>query len=319
MAPIDDILSIIQKEAKLTPEKLNELIDDKILEFSGMITKEAAAHLVARELEVNLPKADGAKLQIKNIVSGMRGINIIGRVFKISPITNFQKKNGDKGRVSNIFVSDGTGYTRVPLWNDQVKIVEEEVIKVGDAVQIFGGFSKDNIYGEVEISVGKFGGLRKVEDDYNLAPSMESIQRSVISENRRMKISDLVPGTSEIKGTVVQVFKGKFLFDSDSGEKGMVVSIIVDDGSGDIRTVMFRDVAEKATGLKTKDLEPLDPDQRLELVKGKLLGKELIISGKVKNNTFFQKLEIVADYIKDLNPLDESKRIAEDIEAKLGG
>jgi hypothetical protein len=205
------------------------------------------------------------------------------------------------------------------LWNDQVKIVEDEVIKVGDAVQIFGGFSKDNIYGEVEISVGKFGGLRKVEDDYNLAPSIDSIQRNLIPENRRMKISDLVPGTSEIKGTVVQVFKGKFLFDSDSGEKGMVISAIVDDGTGDIRTVMFRDVAEKATGLSVKDLEPLNPDERLELVKSKLMGKDLLISGKVKNNTFFQKLEIVADYIKDLNAIEESKRIAEEIEAKLGG
>lgn len=315
---LEEILSNLQKQSKLPQEKIDAMIDDKCIEFSGMITKEAAAHLVARELGLSLPRSDSTKLQIKNIVSGMRNINVIGRVFKISPINEFQKKNGDKGRVVNIFISDGTGYTRVPLWNDQVKIVEDEIIKTGDAVQVFGGFSKDNIYDEVEISVGKFGGLRKVEDDY-LAPSMELISKSFVSENRRVDISDLIPGNFEVKGTVTQVFRGKFIFENETGEKSIVISVSIDDGSGEIRAVLFRELAEKVSGVSVKDLENLDPDQRQELVKQKMIGKDLIILGKVKNNQFFQKLEIVADQIKDLNVLDESKRIAEEIETKLSG
>jgi len=317
MAPLEEILSTIQKQANVSAEKIDALIEDKCLEFSGMITKEAAAHLVARELGVTLPTTDSTKLQIKNIVPGMRNVNVIGRVFKISPINEFQKKNGEKGRVCNVFISDGSGYTRVPLWNDQVKIAEDEIVKVGDAIQVFGGLSKENMYGEVEISVGKFGGLRKVEDEY-LAPSLESVGKNYFSEGGRVRIADLLPGEFEVRGTVLQVFRGKFIFETDTGEKAMVISCVVDDGSGDIRAVFFRNAAEQVSGLSTGDLEKADIDTRMDLVKRGMVGKEIVIKGKVKKNKFFDALEIVADSVKDINPSEESKRIVEEIEAKIG-
>ena len=317
MASVEDLISAIQKQSDISAEKINALIEDKCTEFSGMITKEAAVHLVAREMGVSLPTSDSTKLQIKNIVPGMRNVNVVGRVFKVSPINEFQKKNGEKGRVANVFISDGTGYTRVPLWNDQVKIVEDELIKIGDAIQVFGGLSKENMYGEVEISVGKFGGLRKIEDEY-LAPSLEAIGSGVFSESRRIKIADLVPGDFEIKGTIMQVFRGNFTFDAEGGEKALVVSCVVDDGTGDIRAVFFRNVAEQTSGLSAKDLENVDIDARLDLFKRSMLGREIVIRGKVKKNKFFDALEIVADSVKDINPLEESKRIAEEMEQKTG-
>ncbi len=317
MASLEELVSNIQKQSNITAEKINALIDDKCLEFSGMITKEAAAHLVAREIGVKLPTADSTKLQIKNLVPGMRGVNIIGRVFKVTPINEFQKRNGEKGKVANLFISDGTGYTRVPLWNDQVKIVEEEIVKVGDAIQVFGGFSKENIYGEVEVSIGKFGGLRKVEDEY-LAPSLESVGKNYFSEGGQVKIAELVPGDFEIRGTIVQVSRGNFIFETDTGEKAMVISCLVDDGTGDIRTVLFRNVAEQVSGLSAKELENMDIDARLDLIKRNMLGKEVVVAGKVKKNKFFDSLEIIADSVKDINPLEESKRVAEELEAKIG-
>lgn len=318
MANLEEIVAILQKQAKMTAEQVNALIEDKSIEFSGMITKEAAAHLVARDLDITLPMGESNKLQVKNLVPGMRNVNIVGRVFKVSPINEFQKKNGEKGRVANVFISDGTGYTRVPLWNDQVKIVEDELIKVGDAVQIFGGLSKENMYGEVEISVGKFGGLRKLDDEY-AAPSMESIGRSYFSEGGQVRIAELVPGSFDVRGTVVNVFKGNFLFDSDSGEKAMVISCLVDDGTGDIRTVMFRETAERISDLSPAELEAMEPEARQDLVRRRIVGKELVFSGRVKKNKFFDSLELVAESFKDLNPLEESKRIVEEIELRMGG
>ena len=138
-----NLISIIEKKGKMENSKVNNLIDDKYAEFGGMITREAAAHLVAKGIGIELPKATGTKLQIKNIMAGMRGVNLVGRIFKISPVNEFQKKNGDKGRVANVFVSDGTGYTRVPLWNDQVDMVQEEVINVGDAVEVVNAMTKE--------------------------------------------------------------------------------------------------------------------------------------------------------------------------------
>lgn len=318
MANLEELLADMQKQSNMTAEQLNSLIEDKSIELSGMINKEAAIHLVAQDLGINLPKSENNKLQIKNLVPGMRNVNIIGRVFKTSPIKEFQKKNGEKGKVSNIFISDGTGYTRVPMWNDQVKIVEDELIKAGDAVQIFGGMSKENIYGEVEISVGKFGGIRKIEDEY-LVPSLESIGKNYFSEeSQQVKIAELVPGNFDIRGTIVKVFRGNFLFETDSGEKALVISCLTDDGTADIRTVFFREQAEKISGLKAKDLEGMEPDARLDVVARNITGREIIISGKAKKNNFFDNLEMIVDSIKDINPVEESKRIVEALEAKIG-
>lgn len=315
---VEDLIKSIHEKSKSSEAEIKDMIESKMEEFGGMITKEAAAHLVARDLDIDIPRGESARLQIKNIVTGMRGINIVGRVFKITPINEFQKKNGDKGRVANVFISDGTGYIRVPLWNDQVKLVEDELVKPGDAVQIFGGLGKDNIYGEVEISVGKFGGIRKIDDD-SLVPGLEAIGKNYFSEGvQRAGIADLVPGNFEIKGTIVQVMRGNFLFETNEGEKALVISCILDDGTGDIRTVFFRTQGEQISGLAPKDLENLDNDAKLDIVRRSVMGKEIIVSGKVKKNKFFDALEMVADSVKGLNPLEESKRIAEELEAKIG-
>ena len=317
MATLEEIVSEISRQSGTAAENVNSLIEDKLIEFSNMITKEAAAHLVARDLDVKIETSQTSKFQIKNLVSGVRNVNLVARVFKTSSITEFQKKNGEKGRVVNVFLSDGSGYTRLPLWNDQVKIIEEGTVKVGDVVQVFGGMSKDNVYGEVEISIGKFGSIRKVEDD-SVVPGMDDIEQELFQENSQTKISGLVPGNFDVRGTIVQVFKGNFIFESDGGEKAMFISCLVDDGTGDIRTVFFRSLAEKISGATASDIAGLDVASRHDVVKKGVLGKEIMISGKVKNNSFFNTLEMVADSVEDINPIEESKRLVEEIEAKIG-
>jgi len=317
MATLEEIVAEISRQSGSSVESVNSLVEDKLIEFSSMITKEAATHLVARDLDATIEPPQASKFQIKNLVSGVRNVNLVARVFKTSSITEFQKKNGEKGRVVNLFLSDGSGYTRLPLWNDQVKIVEDGTIKVGDVVQVFGGMSKDNVYGEVEISIGKFGSVRKSDDD-SLVPGMEDIGQGFSQEAAPTNISGLVPGNFDVRGTIVQVFKGNFLFESDGGEKAMFVSCLVDDGTGDIRTVFFRGVAEQVAGTTASDLEGLDVESRHEVVKRGVLGKEIVVSGKVKNSNFFNALEMVADSVKDINPIEESKRLVEEMEVKIG-
>lgn len=319
MASIQELVEKIQKQSEIDKKKINAMIDEKYEEFSGVINREAAAHLVAQDLGVDIPKSNASKLQIKNIVPGMRNINFIARILKISPINEFSKKNGEPGKVVNVFVSDGTGYTRIPLWNDQVKMVEDEILKIGDTIQVLNGMSKENIYGEVEIAIGKFGAIKKIEDE-EVLPNLDFMKKSYLTEaSSRVNISELVPGEFEVRGTVVQVFKGNFIFSPESDEKGLVVSCMIDDETGNIRVVFFRELAEKVLGTSTKKLEEVSQDARYDFVRDRLVGKELIISGRVKNNKFFKTLEIVADSVKDLNPLEESKRIADELEAKIGG
>lgn len=314
---LEDIVNEIQKKTRKNKSEVLALVSDKHNELSGLITKEAAAHLVARDLGIEVQSNGTRIIQIKNIFSGMRSIMTIGRVFKTSPINSFDKKNGDKGRVVNLFVADSTGYTRIPLWNDQVKIVEDNIVKIGDVVEISGGLSKENNFGEVEISLGKFGTIRPIEEIPGL-PSLEELNRKYFSNQpQRITLEDVVPGNFVFKATVSEIFRGRFLFDS-GGEQAMIVSCLLDDGIGTIRSVMFRDIAEKACGVKVSDISGIDEQARYNLVTEKLLGREMIFSGRIKKNEMSGMLEMIANEIKDINPLDESKRIMEELEALVG-
>jgi replication factor A1 len=159
----EEILKEIVSKSGLSEQKILEKINEKYEEFSGLITKEGAAYIVARDLGIDLSALERKRrLQIKNIFPGMKNINVIGRVFKISPITEFSRQNGTIGRVCNVFIGDETGFFRLPLWNDQVGNVEDRLVQEGDVVQITNGVARENIFGDIEISLGKYGNIRVI-------------------------------------------------------------------------------------------------------------------------------------------------------------
>jgi len=337
MVSIEELLNELEKSTNLSREDLLGKIDQKQKDLSGLISFEGAAYLIAREFGLDLLEKARKELQIKNIVPGLKKVSVCGRVFKISPIVEFTKQNGNKGRVVNLFIGDATGHMRLPLWNEQVKLVEEESIRLGDTVQIINGFAKENIYGDVEVSLGKFGSIRPIED-IGFPAAEELIKRTFAASSERTNIANLVPGNFEIKGNIVNVFKGKFLFNvcpicgSSLFEKegsfrcsehaevepnaNLVVSAIIDDGSDDMRVVFFRNQAEKLLGLTAAELVGLDPEKRYQLIKEKILGKELLLLGRVKKSNISDRLELIVNEVKDLNVLEESKKLAEEIELK---
>ena len=81
---------------------------------------------------------------------------------------------------------------------------------------------------------------------------------------------------------------------------------MIDDGTGNIRAVGFRENAEKLFGIKTE--EAVGKDIR-ELIKGVPLGKEFIFRGRVKKNDLFDRLEFMIEKINDVVVLDEIKNL----------
>jgi Replication factor-A C terminal domain len=332
---IDEILDKIEKQSKLPRSEIMEKIDLKYCELDGLITKEGAAYLIARDFGINLPTSV-KRLQMKNVVPGMKNINVSGRIFRISPVNEFERMDGNKGKVVNLFVSDGSGFLRVPLWNEQVDMIANETVKLGDTVQITNGMSRENIFGDVEISLGKFGGIRQIEDTSEF-PSESDLSKMFLSmSSARVLLKDIIPGNFEVKATIANVFKGKFLFgvcpvctssleENKCREHGtvdpnyaLVLSCIADDNTDDLRTVFFRELAEKVCGISTQELALMEPEERYEKISGNMLGRELIISGKVKKNKMFDRLEMMANDFKDINVLEEINKLADEIELRSG-
>ncbi|MFW9876291.1 MAG: DUF2240 family protein, partial [Candidatus Thorarchaeota archaeon] len=77
--PFEDIISKIKEKSNLSEEEINSKIEQKTKQLSGLISKEGAAHIIANELGIKLFEDFSGKLQIKNIVTGMRDVETVGK------------------------------------------------------------------------------------------------------------------------------------------------------------------------------------------------------------------------------------------------
>jgi len=337
MFSLDEILKKIQ-ETGASKEEIMIKIEKKQKDLFGLVSTEGAAYLVAKEYGLKLQDSD-KKLQIKDIVDGIKKLNFSGRVFRTSNVVEFKRSDGSIGKVTNAFIGDSTGFVKLVLWDKQVKLLEDETIKLGDTIEIANGFVKENIYGDTEVNLGRFGSIRAVED---LGfPSIEELSKKFfLPTETRVRIKEIIPGNFEIKGTVLRVFKGKFIFKTCSicgsvmpetagkaacAEHGeaeynpsLVITAIVDDGTGDLRVVFFRELAEKIVGMTAGKIDDLDLEKRYEAIEEKLIGKEFLIKGRIKKNKMFDRLEMIASDCKDINIFEESKNLFEEL-TKVAG
>jgi replication factor A1 len=306
---VEELLQELEKKSGLSREELMKRIDKKISELDNLITVEGAIYLVARELGIELP-SPRRRVTISSILPGMRKVSFIGRVFKISRIVEFGV--GNKGKVVNLFVGDSTGYVKIPLWNEQVNFIDQKKVTVGSLVQVINGFAREGIYGEVEVSLGKFGMLKVLDTEIPEIPSAEELVQK-FSSFEKVKIKDIRPGNFEITGFIVKIFKANYVYNSN-GEKIMIIPTLIDDGTGDIRVSFFRELAETLAGISVDELEKIEEDKRKSFLEERLLGKEIIVEGRVKKNEMYDRLEMVATNIKPFNPTEESYKLVEELE-----
>lgn len=84
------------------------------------------------------------------------GINssysVSGHVSGIDEIREFERADGTKNKVSNIYISDDTGRIRVALWGEHADIVNE--LDIGSEIRIIDVYAKPGRNEEVELSAG---------------------------------------------------------------------------------------------------------------------------------------------------------------------
>lgn len=77
---------------------------------------------------------------------------IKGHVSGLDEIREFDRADGTKSRVSNIYVSDETGRIRVALWGEHADVVKE--LDIGSEILIIDAYAKSGRNEEVELSAG---------------------------------------------------------------------------------------------------------------------------------------------------------------------
>lgn len=333
MLSLKEIVKEISKASDLPENEVSQKIEEKQTELSGLVSPEGAAYIVGKELGVNLLKeSTKRRLKIKNVIPGMRSVDVLGRVAGISDRRDFEKE-GRKGSVVNVTLGDETGITRLSMWDNEIELLTKLDMKEGDVVKVTGGYVKENGRGGSEIRLGKTGKLER--SDVKI-PEIKDI-REGSGEVGVENIRDLKEGGySEIRASFVQVFRRNLFFEvcptcesrlekegdvwkcKDHGRVepnyNLVLSGVADDGSGNIRVVFFRELAERVLGKDVGELRKIASDDPLKIYEDLELGEEFIIRGRVKKNQFTDRMELVANDVQKVDPKEEAEKVIKKIE-----
>ena len=308
--PLNEIIDRIKENSTLSAEEIEDKISKKTQQLSGLISKEGAAQIIANELGIKLFQTEGP-VKINRVVVGMKTVEVVGKIVRKFPVSKFTTKDGRDGQVGSIVIGDDTGSIRVTFWNELADKLEG--FNDGDILRIKEAMSRSN-NNRVEIHMTQ-------NSKFELNP--EGVVVGEVKEfiSRRKKIADLAEKDEsiEILGTVVQVFDPRFFEICPQcnrrarpegevhkcAEHGVVIpkfsyvmNAQIDDGSGNLRAVFFRNQAKVFMGKEEEDILKFRDDPTLfEPMKEELLGNFVKLIGRVNKNTMFDRLEFVTQMV----------------------
>lgn len=288
--------------------------------------------------------------KISDLSADMRDVDIEGKVTRIFDANTWQKDDRE-GKVQNIMIVDEAMMElRVTFWNEAVDLIKD--LKAGDIIRIQHGYVKERD-GKLEYQVGRRGSVEINPKDSSLGEidiSGVSQQTLMVSEPVRIEdIDDEMEGKSiEIRGIIVTMTQkapyylactscnkkveeenGKFTCKTcgpvDKPEYRFAYSVTVDDGSGTMMVTFFGKTGERLLQMTAKEVYDLieqtrkedDKLEPAEVIQDRILGKYIMIRGRVNRNRLRNDLEITASYMEHPDLIEESRRVKESIDEML--
>jgi len=298
----EKIIEKIAKSAGLEKEEIERRVEAKRAKLSGLISKEGAAQVVAAELGISF---DNEKLKIDELLPGMRKVNLVGKIINLFPVRTFTTKKGDEGKVCNFVLADDTSNIKVVLWDtNHISLIENGRIKHDSVVEISNGTIRDN-----EIHLGSFSELKPSSEVVENVKTERIIKDKNIADFR---VSDF----AKSRAFIVQTFEPRFFHVCPhckkkvvSGEGGFVcaehnvvvpekralMNLVLDDGTENIRAVVFHDALKNLGIIELNDPDLL-LDQRINL-----LGKEMFFQGNIRMNSYFNNPEFIIENVEELD------------------
>lgn len=293
------LVKFIAENSGISIEEIERKIEAKQAKLSGLISKEGAAQVIAAELNINFDKQ---KIKISQIVPGMRKINLIGKIIELMQVREFNK-NGRSGKVANFILADDTSNIRTVLWDENhIDLVINGGIKEGIVVEIANASIRNG-----ELHLGSFSEIK---------PINKNIEKVIIEKPIfKKEIKFFNPNENVCtRAFIVRIFELRFfkicpeckkkVSETDEclehgkviPEKRALLSFVIDDGTDSIRAVMFSEELEKI--MNKEEIE--NPDL-FTVKKNDLLGKEMIIKGKVRKNPMYNQNELTVNGFEEID------------------
>ncbi len=333
---VDAVLERIIATTGMNNEDLERKIADKQRELSGLVSREGAAYIIAKELGLELFEKSKRRLEIKSVIPGLKNVTLTARIVRMFEPRQFEK-DGQKSCVANVILGDGSGSLRLSLWDLQCDLLKQ--LQPGLAVEVYGAYTKDDSRGGTEIRLSKRGGMRVLPKSD--LPSMDQIRTASTETPTRVDLSALKEGgLFEVRAAIVQLFDSNMFYEVcptcgtrvhketvtegarqymvyKCGQHGevqpthaMVVSGVIDDGTANTRAVWFRDAALSLIGMTLEDAVT-HRDGLLDSID--VLGKEFIMVGRVKRNKMFNRIEFIVNSVKPVEPKNETEALINEL------
>ncbi len=340
----DEIIARIKEKSGAGEAELNSKVAAKMSQLAGLVSKEGAAHIVASELGIKLVDQLSGRLQIKNILNGMRDVETVGKVLQVFDERQFSS-GGREGKVASLQLADETGGIRAVLWNGQADNVKD--ISVGDVVKVKSAYVRER-NGLKELHLNDRSAVMVNPPGETVDVVVPAAAATAASQQRqqkaiRKKLSELgeSDAMAEVLGTIVQAFDIKFFevcpecgkrarqSQADSSfvcndhgatakpSYSYVLNTVIDDGTETMRLVLFRRMVERLLNKTEHDVLAyrLQPDS-FQQVKNDILGNFVKAVVRVNKNELFDRLELIAQEIHEANPDEEITRLNGELAAQ---
>jgi replication factor A1 len=250
---LEETIELILKHTEYQRDEVLKMIEEKRQELGPeVVNEESAAMIIARELGIDLQQVSAkARIRIEDITESTGRVPLTARVVSKNPVRTFTRKDGGEGKVASLFVADETGEIRVTLWDEITRVVEEDIVKIDDVIQLRGGYVKKGLGDALEINMGRMSGI-KILDEYELedlgidfgeTPSTkigELLEEKMYNISVTAKIQKVFPLTT---------------FSRDDGEsEGKVLRLIVADETGETGCVFWDKEAEEMENAKVGEV-----------------------------------------------------------------
>ncbi|NHK32013.1 MAG: DUF2240 family protein [Asgard group archaeon] len=294
--PYEEIVEKIVAESNLSREEVIKKINDKVDELGGLITHDGAAHIIARDLEINLYDSQQmekpAPTKISDFISGMNNVTVTAMIKHVYEPKLFTRNNdGSQGAVQNIHLVDNTGFCRLVLWDDQIRQFNDMGISRGDIIHIAGVYVKESKFDAVkEISLSS-----RTQIDLNPKDTNKKDFPKSLLAHKKIKDLEVSQVDVELLGMITAI-RPPSNFTKKTGEEGTVASLEVADETGKSKITLWDQNAEIVNNYKINDVIEIVGGYTRKGIYGTTevhLGK----NGSIKKHTK-TKLEIPEEILK---------------------
>lgn len=290
------ILEKVSSISGIEQAEIDRRVEAKRAKLSGLISREGALQVIAAELGISF---DNEKLKIDELLPGMRKVNFTGKVVKKYPIREFTTKSGDKGKVANMIVADDTSNIKLVLWDtNHISLLESGQVEEGASIEVVSGSMRDS-----EVHLGSFAEFKLSNETFEDVKTEKPMKEKTIDE--------FSPGENvKVRAFIVQAYDPRFyeanlqtgrkiteeeLAQGVPSEKKAILNVVIDDGTDNMRAVMFHDMVQKV-GLKSyENLEKLAEEKQ------SLIGQEFYFMGNIKRNSYMNNYELAVNAIEEVD------------------